>query len=377
MVLPEVKLPGYQARDALMLRNQTAEQSLLISQDLVSIIDPSDEDAVTAWLRCRDNWLDDLEARSKRGNTRRAYSASWIDFFSYWQSRKVFPWTVGRVHAQGWVQAIRNRGLSDATVNRQVAALSSFYRYAGEEFEIKGSDGLSRTLWEHPNPFGSRKLRAQIKPYGRSRGRVPSTEQVAALLRHIDTDTPQGLRDMALLLGMFVTTRRITEWSQLRGSDIRDSRAGKIFEYRYKGGEIKQQSMPASVWAIIENYLRADCRWPLQGDAPIFVASWHTASVKRAITPRRVNMIIRKYGKMAGLPDGLLHAHALRHAGARARHAAGEDIVAIKDILGHSSIATTQIYLDALDEPVDDMAGLIAGLVLPDGLTTHLPEKAD
>lgn len=342
-------------------------------------VGPGEDEGIAVWIRCRDNWLDDIEARSKRKNTRRAYSGDWNEFFQHWSAARLLPWQVGRIHAQGWVQHMRGRGLADSTVNRKVAALSSFYTYASDEFQTQTSDG-PRGLWPHPNPFGSRKLRTQIDPYSRSLP-YPSLSQVQDLLRQIDTSNLNGKRDMAIILGMFITARRVSEWINLRGRDLADADGGgKVFRYLYKGGKPKKQLIDPALWAIIRDYLQASGRWPLEPDAFAFIA--HDDAGKRftsvpaaydpagqPISARRVNAMLKSYGRRAGIPAECLHAHALRHSGARARRKNGADAYALKDLLGHSSIAITQIYTDnVLDQPEDTLAGLLVSQVLPQQL---------
>lgn len=364
-------MPTTQTTALVLLSPSTAT-----ALDLPWILGPEEQAAFDVWIRCRDNWLDDIEARSKRKNTRRAYAGDWTEFFGHWRHLQLMPWGVSRIHAQGWVQTLRTRGLADSTVNRKVAALSSFYRYASDEFQTQTPDG-PRGLWPHPNPFGSRKLRTQIEPYSRSLP-FPSKLQVRDLLHQIDTRTLTGKRDLALLIGMFVTTRRVSEWINIRGQDLEDDGdGGKTFRYLYKGGKPRKQVIEPDLWNVIQTYLSAAGRWPLGPDDYIFIA--HDDVGKRfsnvpatydrqrqPISARRVNAIMKSYGRRAGIPDDRLHAHALRHAGARARKQAGADVFHLKAILGHSSIAVTQIYSDdVLDQPEDTYASQLVADVLP------------
>ena len=152
---------------------------------------------------------------------------------------------------------------------------------------------------------------------------------------------------------------------------------GKTFRYLYKGGKPRKQVIEPDLWEVVQTYLEAAGRWPLGPDDYIFIA--HDDAGKRfsnvkttydrqrqPISARRVNAIMKAYGRRAGIPDERLHAHALRHAGARARKQAGADIFHLKAILGHSSIAVTQIYSDdVLDQPEDTYASQLVADVLP------------
>lgn len=342
---------------------------------------PEDRERYDRWLRCQFDWLNALERRSGAQNTRRAYERDVLDFFAAYSDARLMPWQVTSLHAESWVQALHARGLSDATVNRKIAALSSLYRYAATDAIYTRPDGNREALWPWPNPFAGRTLRTKVSPYARAV--YPSSAQVTALLAQIDVTTLTGLRNMAILLGLFATTRRVTEWIRLRGRDIHeDAQGGRWFSYRYKGGDIKRQAIPADVWRTIETYLRADGRWPLPPDDYIFRSTSpagrrfrradgrdHTRPAydpdRQPISASYVNQLLRRYGLAAGIPPERLHAHALRHAGARWRKDHGASVWDLKDTLGHASIAITQVYTDvALDEPADAFGDTI-GQMLP------------
>ena len=380
-------------RTTLILSPTAAESDVALATWAVA---PEDRERYDRWLKTQFDWLNALERRSGGKNTRRAYERDVLDFFGMYANVRLMPWHVTPAHAETWVQALRYRELSAATINRKVAALSSLYRYASQEAVYVNGDGSRAALWPWPNPFGSRSLRTKVSPYGHAT--YPSSEQVTALLAQIDVTTITGLRNLAILHGMFATTRRVSEWINLRGRDIHeDSTGGHWFEYRYKGGETKRQAIPPATWQIITAYLRADGRLGQDGrlrpEDYVFLATSCAGSrlktrngadqvrpgydpARQPIGPSYVNQLIRRYGRAANIPDEKLHAHALRHAGARWRKEHGADIWQLKDTLGHASIAITQIYSDtALDEPADPLADTI-GAVLPKQLKFLLREDS-
>lgn len=352
------------------------------TQDLFTNAQVSPEDAERwhLWLDCESRWLGSLERRSGRTNTRRAYHRDVLDFFGAYAYCRLMPWQASAQHAEGWVQQLHSQGLADTTINRKVAALSSFYHYANTEY-ILGAAENAHALWPHPNPFASRSLRQ--KAGHSSRVEFPSAGQIAALLDQIDITTVTGLRNLALISGMFATTRRVDEWRNLRWGDIHDGAEGKWFEYRYKGGEIKQQVLPGDIWDIIELYLRHAGRLAsIQPDDFVFTSTSNAGTrirtadgadqVRPGYDPANqpvgasyINQLIKRYGAAAGIPEEKLHAHAMRHAGARARRKAGADVWSLQATLGHKNIAITQHYTEnVLDEPEDAYADTVAA-VLP------------
>lgn len=371
--MPEIELDH---RTSLILVEPATDTSVLSWN-----IAPEDAEQWHLWLDCENRWLTSLERRSGRTNTRRAYHRDVLDFFGAYAYCRLMPWQVSAAHAEGWVQQLHAQGLTDTTSNRKVAALSSFYHYANTEY-ILGAAAEACALWPHPNPFASRSLRQKISTH--TQAQFPTAVQVTELLGQIDVKTVTGLRNLALLAGMFATTRRVDEWRNLRWGDIRDGADGKKwFVYRYKGGEIKQQVLPKDIWEIILLYLKhADRLATIQPDDYIFLA---TSAVGKRIHKHNgadqvrpgynpdaqpvgasyINALIKRYGALAGIPEEKLHAHALRHAGARFRRQAGADVWSLQATLGHASIAITQRYTEnVLDEPEDAYADTI-GAVLP------------
>lgn len=349
---------------------------------------PADEEKWHLWLDCENKWLDALERRSKGSkNTRRAYQHDVLAFFGAFADVQLWPWQVKRVHTTAWVQQLFKQGLSAATINRKVAACSSLYTYAMNEYILDDECAL----WEKANPFGSKRLRSKVSPYGRAV--FPSTEQIAALLRQIDLTTVLGLRDLALIYGMFAMSLRVDGWRNLKWGDIHEGNSDFWIEYRYKGGEMKKAVMPKDLHGIIVLYLKAAKRWPLAEGDFVFVAAGDSARrfrriggkggsvpesydpAKQPISSHRINDLLKKYGGAAGVPEKLLHCHACgRHAGTRKRLDDGATPMELQKLLGHENIATTMIYIEkGLAEPADAYACKM-GSVLPQQLKLLLKD---
>lgn len=309
---------------------------------------PADDDNAARWRQCQADWLNQIERRSGKTNSRRAYEA---DVKDYETTTGAPIWHATSTTAEAFAQALAKRGLAPATVNRKLSALASLYRYAEEE-------GLVAL-----NPFLRRSLR---RPRPSTIIDFPTTEQIAEMFERIDTSTPTGLRNLALLAGLFATTRRISEFIGLRWGDVSDG----YFVYRNKGGHTKQQQMPPWIWQIILDYLTAAHRLPMAADDYIFVAlsdngqRLHPDQKTGPLNPGYVAKLIKRYGLAAGIPARALYPHALRHAGAQHRHENHAELVDIQDILGHKSPTTTLGYLRKLARRPDPQADLVAQ-VLP------------
>lgn len=384
--------------DPQIIETEARELIVLTNPVYEIYVAPEEQKRYSVWQQARDAWLASIERRARGSvNTRRAYEHDYNEFFRFFElwvgpegDIGLQPWQVGGVHVEMWIAALHDRGLADSTVNRKLAALSSFYQFVSYKYTIVVPEG-NRALWTQPNPFRIPD-RVQVEPYNRSV--YPAVDDVTAILRAIVADTSvtavQRLRDLALIGGLFFTTRRVSEWLTLTWGAIHDTGEGVWFGYRYKGGKQKKQAIPKPVWVWVKAYLEADGRLErMQPTDYIFLAVTDTAKRfhrtegrggqvptsydpgNQPLSPHRVNDLLKKYGRRVGVPDAQLHAHGLRHAGARTRLADGANIHELKDILGHGSIAITQIYTDRVLVVPEDARGdalatkLTAQLKLP------------
>lgn len=155
---------------------------------------------------------------------------------------------------------------------------------------------------------------------------------------------PQGvdiksLRDKAILEVLFSTGLRIAELCRL--SRYLNLEKGEI-TVRGKGDKIRTVFLADSAKKAIKNYL--DKR--VDADEALFVSFSNGKKIKviGRILPRTVERMIDKYGRQAGIVGKHLTPHSLRHLFATDLLSNGADLRSVQELLGHSNIATTQIY---------------------------------
>ena len=168
---------------------------------------------------------------------------------------------------------------------------------------------------------------------------VPTVEQVIRLLLTPDLNTSQGLRDRVLLEMLYSTGLRRSECIALNLDDIN-------FEHRTltvkRGKGAKFRIVPLGDYLNI--WLKRYCEQgrealrPLPGEKALFIA---TQSGRR-LASESVRSALQRYVRYAGLPRITLHT--LRHACATHLLEAGADLRAIKDLLGHHLLTSTQRY---------------------------------
>ncbi len=219
--------------------------------------------------------------------------------------------------------------LAPTSVGRMLSSVRGLHRFALEEGVVV--EDVTREL-RPPKP-------AARLP------KAPSIEQTIALLDAAGGDEPQRIRDRALLELLYATGARISEALALDVDDLATvlhEGAGVIV---LTGKGAKQRIVP------LGGYARAAIEEYLVRVRPEFAASARRASPALFLGVRggRLSrqhawLIIRAAGERAGLEADTLSPHTLRHAFATHLLQGGADVRVVQELLGHASVATTQIY---------------------------------
>jgi len=247
--------------------------------------------------------------------TRRAYVSD-VGAFAEWMSRSDVdgPDGVDRMHLRRYLASLGTRRLARATIARKAAALRCYFSWSLRQGHI-GSDP-------------ARSLRA---PAGGGRlPRVLSGGEMATLL-DAPAATPLERRDLAVLELLYAAGLRVSELCGLDRGDI-DLR-GRTVTVLGKGG--KQRRVPVHDTAVT-----ALSAWLHDGrdtmDGPPEAAFVNQRGAR--LGPRDVRRIL---DRRAASPT---HPHALRHTYATHLLDGGADLRVVQELLGHSSLATTQVY---------------------------------
>ena len=209
-----------------------------------------------------------------------------------------------------------------STANRRLAVLRRFYRWAMRDGRVAQDPTL--------------RLKGAKKP-----PRFPkslSEDQVEALLRAPDTDTPLGLRDRAMLELLYATGVRVSELVGLTLSQL--SLTEGLVRVFGKGGKERIVPLGEEARNWIERYLK-DARGAILGrrvaDALFVTQRGHSMS------RQMFWILIKRYTARAAI-DAPLSPHGLRHAFATHLLNHGADLRVVQLLLGHADISTTQIY---------------------------------
>ncbi|AMV36626.1 site-specific tyrosine recombinase XerD [Planctomyces sp. SH-PL62] len=224
---------------------------------------------------------------------------------------------------RGYVDVLAEAGLAPSSVARHLASLSTFFRYLVLEGRL--TDNVAKLLTA---PAVWDRLPVVLGP-----------SAVERLLTAPPTTTRLGRRDRAALETLYATGCRASEVVGLRPGDL-DLEAGLA---RCIGKGDKER------WVPIGSRARDALVAYLRDDRPALIARYPgtpTVFVTRAGKPlSRVGLwrIVKQHAAAAGLHSEV-SPHTLRHSFATHLLAGGADLRSVQEMLGHSSIATTQIY---------------------------------
>lgn len=232
-----------------------------------------------------------------------------------------------------WIQNERN--CSTSTRNYRLAAIHSFVSY------LQYEDIAQLDRWQKILSIKMKKVEQKAINY-------LTTDAVKLLLEQPDRTTPQGRRNLALLALMYDTGARVQEIINLTPEAVNIT--STPYTVRLLGKGKKYRVVPLMEAQILllkqymeENHLMETCHLK----HPLFFNSR-----KEKLTRTGVAYILSTYVKMARtinpkiIPDSI-SCHSLRHSKAMHLLQAGVNLVYIRDILGHVSVQTTEVYAKA------------------------------
>lgn len=238
-----------------------------------------------------------------------------------------------------WLSRYKNESgieLVIITQNYHLIALRGFLGYLSK----RGLESLSPDKIELPKVS-----RKQVGFLDRN--------EIQRLINEIDTSNLAGLRDRAIIELLFSSGLRVSELVQLNRDHINTKR--REFTVRGKGKKDRPVFISHSAASHIENYLekRTDRLSPLFLSYSRNTSNKEDASYRR-LSPRSVQRMVEKYARYAGITKKV-SPHTMRHSFATDLLINGADIRSVQSILGHSNIATTQVYTHITDKHLKDV----------------------
>ncbi|MCP3474746.1 tyrosine recombinase XerC [Bradyrhizobium sp. CCGUVB1N3] len=174
---------------------------------------------------------------------------------------------------------------------------------------------------------------------------LPKPLPMASAKRLADADERAGeeretwilVRDAAVMALLYGSGLRISEALGLKRRDVPRPGEGDVLVVTGKGNKTRMVPVLQNVLALVAEYV-AMCPYPLPAEGPIFVGARGGP-----LSPRIIQLAMERLRGALGLPDSAT-PHALRHSFATHLLSRGGDLRAIQELLGHSSLSTTQVY---------------------------------
>ena len=228
-----------------------------------------------------------------------------------------------------WLQ--RERKCSDSTRNVRLAGIHSFFRFL--QYEVP----------ENINEW-QRILSIKVKKAKKRTMNYLTIEGIKLLLAQPDLSTKKGRRDLTMLALMYDSAARVQEVIDLTASSVRLT---KPFTIKLVGKGNKARIVPLMDQQVIHLKYYMEKNHLIEPHANLYPLFYNSRREK--LTRAGVYHILQQYASAARRKDQKLipekiSPHSLRHSKAMHLLQAGVNLVYIRDILGHESVQTTEVY---------------------------------
>ncbi len=262
--------------------------------------------------------------RQLADNTVAAYTRDLEQYAHYLSGQGCSDFTQAtREHARAYLESLGTKlGLKRSTIERKLTAVRRLHKYLVFEGVTK-SDPTANL--QSPRP-------------ARPLPKILSVDQCLALLSAPDRETVEGLRDAAMLTFMYATGLRVSELVSLRVHQV-DFERGTV-RVRGKGNKDRVVPVARPALRLVTRYMEQSRGQLLRDPAE---EGLFLTRLGRPMTRVRFHQILKSYLPQAGVPRAT-SPHTLRHAFATHLLEGGADLRVIQELLGHESLATTEIY---------------------------------
>lgn len=255
-------------------------------------------------------------------HTLKAYKAD-LDAFteflrSNYDTSELDDVSYGEIRA--WIVDMAGKQMSNRSINRKISSLKAYYRFLHKTGQIKVSP-----LLKHKALKTSKKVQ------------IPFSEaEISEVLENIDVSNFEGLRNRLIIELFYSTGIRRIELINIRISDVDlESHSLKVLGKRNKERYIPL--IPSVLKSISEYMVKRE--EILMGEAGLLFVSENGVKLNESLVYRIINNYFSEVsGKLKKSP------HILRHSFATHLLNQGANLNAVKELLGHSSLAATQVY---------------------------------
>lgn len=252
-----------------------------------------------------------------------SYETDLISFFDYicTQYGEIEPNQLSHIYIRSWLASLKDARLTAKSINRKISSLKSFFKYQQKTGVIKQT------------PMGK-----IISP--KNEKRLPSfvaDKDIRVLFDHVEfPDSWQGKTERLLMLLFYNTGMRLSEVINLKESQVNSS--NRTLKILGKGNKERLIPVNAEILNEIENYQKEKGKLIIEKIDILFITN-----KGKPLSPRSVYSSVKKYLSLITTIEKR-SPHVLRHTFATHLTNNGADLNAVKELLGHSSLAATQVY---------------------------------
>lgn len=266
------------------------------------------------------NFIEKMKKKQLSDNTIAAYKRDILKFNEFISQRKEDVLDVDIISIMAYVQKLKKDGRANSSIIRNLVSLRNFYKYL-----IKSGKIVENPLINYEVPKNKRSV-----------PEVLTVNEVDKLLDSPDVSSDKGLRDKAMLELMYAAGIKVSELLNLSIFDINT----KLSYIKCKGSKNKERIIPIGSYAVnyLNKYLKIRENLNSNSSNLLF---FNLRGGK--MTRQGFWKIVKAYSKEANIKKRI-DSCTLRHSFAVHLLQNGADIKSVQELLGHNSIATTQIY---------------------------------
>lgn len=270
-------------------------------------------------------FLEYLDASEKTVQT---YTRALRQFFKFLYENNITQ--PQRTDVLAFRDNLKDKGRKPTTIKSYIVAVRLFFQWTNQE-------GLYPNIAEKIK--GAKLDQAHKKDY-------LTVDQIKDVLNNIDTSTLTGARDYAIIVLMVTGGLRTIEVSRADMDDMRNVGNSPALYIQGKGREEKTEyvKLPLQVFKAIGRY-----REMLEKQYDVLFVSTSNNNKGQRLTTRSISGIVKKRLKEAGYTSNRLTAHSLRHTAGTLNLMNGGTLEETQQLLRHSNINTTMIYLHHLE----------------------------
>lgn len=252
-----------------------------------------------------------------------SYQTDLIAFFDYLvtQYGELSLASVSHIYIRSWLASLKDEGLTSKSINRKISTLKSFFKFQLKQGAIKQTP-MAKII----APKNEKRL-----PY------FVSEKDIQLLFNHIEFEGWKGRTERLLLLLFYHTGMRLSELIQLTDNHINFS--NNTVKVLGKGNKERIIPLSSDLLTEINIYIQAKA----QEFTGLTLGSLLVNEKGRPLSPRSVYNIVKHYLSQVTTIEKK-SPHVLRHTFATHLTNKGADLNAVKELLGHSSLAATQVY---------------------------------